>query len=597
MLFVLRKTKKDKGLYLQIYKSEYDITKKYNRNSIYKTLGYCQDLVTEEITDPVEYYTNKVKEMNIEQKFKEEMEKNSLVPKTSRKSLDIHCGYYPLKKILDSLNVGPFINFYADSIKRQKKAFNKTSVSVPKDLYSIMTDIIMARVVDPCSKYRTFTEVLPRFGHEITYTYDNMLDACEFVGEHYNFFTVLMAEIIQKKYGNPVDKVYFDCTNYYFEIDREDDLRRKGPSKENRKDPIVGMGLLLNRDLVPINMRMYPGNQNESPVINQVINEMKDELHIDSRTIRVADKGLNNARNIYEITKLKNDGYIFSKSVKKLSSAEKTWVFEDLDKNDDELKLAGWFFVNDNNGNLIYRYKETPPKTTFHYFFETDIVEDNGTIKHVKVPFDVPEKRIITYNPALAKKQLEELRKERDKAIDLNASQVKREEYGDYAKYVIFVDENGKKATTKLNTKKIKEDEKFCGYNLLVTSETKMNAQDVYKTYHQLWRIEETFRTLKSQLDARPVYLQKPYSIIGHFVLNFMAVQLLRLFQFYELKNKYGSEELCAFIRELRYIKVTDNCYMSLNDDTDILYAVAKLTKVPLTNKNLSNKQFSLLNL
>ena len=116
-------------------------------------------------------------------------------------------------------------------------------------------------------------------------------------------------EFYNKKYTRKTSNVYFDCTNYYFEIDAEDNLRKKGPSKENRKDPIVGMGLLLDEDQIPLTMKLYPGNQSEKPIIRQCINEMKDKYHMNGKTIQVADKGLNCAKNIFEALK-NGDGYI-----------------------------------------------------------------------------------------------------------------------------------------------------------------------------------------------------------------------------------------------------------------------------------------------
>ena len=123
---------------------------------------------------------------------------------------------------------------------------------------------------------------------------------------------------------------YFDCTNFYFEIDKEDDFRKNGPSKENRKSPIVGMGLLLDANQIPIGMKLYPGNESEKPIIRNIIDDLKKRNNISGKTIQVADKGLNCAENIMHALKA-GDGYIFSKSVKKLPEIEKTWLLLDND--------------------------------------------------------------------------------------------------------------------------------------------------------------------------------------------------------------------------------------------------------------------------
>ena len=326
-------------------------------------------------------------------------------------------------------------------------------------------------------------------------------------------------------------------------------------------------------------------------------NNMKEELDIDGRTIRVADKGLNCAKNIFEI-KGSKDGYIFSKSVRKLSDKEKIWVLREKNVTEEtDLVAAGWKFVKDSSGKTLYRYKTTAPGDKFDYSFTKETELDNGSINKQKIEFSVKEKRVLTYNPSLAKKQLYEIGKLIDKAGKLQGYEAKKDNYGECGKYMLFYDENGKKINPILNVEKIQKDKELCGYNLLVTSELDMPAQKIYEVYHQLWRIEETFRTLKSQLDARPVYLQKENSIIGHFVINFMAVQLLRLMQFYELKGKYGTEELCNFIREFRLARSYENLYVNLDTISKIHCDIAERFRIPVNKRNLSKRQFEQLKL
>ena len=164
---------------------------------------------------------------------------------------------------------------------------------------------------------------------------------------------------------------------------------------------------------------------------------------------------------------------------------------------------------------------------------------ETGSLKK----FRITEKRIVTFNPKLAKKQIYEINKEVEKARLLKASQAKKSEYGDSAKYVIFTaadkkgnDTDGKVKVT-MNEELIQKSLELAGYNMLVTSEISMKDKDVYNAYHNLWRIEESFRIMKSQLDARPVYLQKQDTIVGHFLICYLAVLLTRLLQFKILKK------------------------------------------------------------
>ena len=156
----------------------------------------------------------------------------------------------------------------------------------------MLSSLVYARSVNPCSKNKTFHDVLPNLYHSYNFSYDQLLDGLSFVGINYEKFIELFTTQVKSFYGIDTSKTYFDCTNFYFEIDKQDDFRRKGPSKENRKDPIVGLGLLLDSHQIPIGMKMYPGNESEKPVLRDVIKHLKKQSNITGKTIHVADKGL-----------------------------------------------------------------------------------------------------------------------------------------------------------------------------------------------------------------------------------------------------------------------------------------------------------------
>lgn len=328
---------------------------------------------------------------------------------------------------------------------------------------------------------------MPELYGAVNYSYDQLLDGLSFLGNDYEKFIEIFTVQTNKVFGLDVSKSYFDCTNFYFEIDREDDFRRKGPSKENKKEPIVGLGLLLDRNQIPIGMKMYPGNESEKPVLRDVIEQLKKRNNVTGKTIHVADKGLNCAQNI-AFLRQSGDGYLFSKSVKGLSEKEKEWVL----LNGDFKEVKG------PDNNIMYYYKSCIDK--FPYTIEHE--GKNVTIK-------LTEKRLLTYNPTLAAKKRYEINRMVEKAKSLAASQAKRAEYGETGKYVNFLDKEGKQAKVTINQGAIDKDLQFAGYNLLVTSEIDMSDMDMYNIYHNLWRIEESFKIMKSDLDARPVFLQK----------------------------------------------------------------------------------------
>ena len=321
-------------------------------------------------------------------------------------------------------------------------------------------------------------------------------------------------------------------------------------------------------------MKLFPGNQSEKPELRNIIDNLKSRNNIDGRTIHVADKGLNCSDNIAH-SLLNRDGYIFSKSVKQLPKTEKDWILLQTD----------YKAVYDNNHNVKYMYKECIDE------FPYTVTDINGKKKTVKIK----EKRIVTFNPTLAKKQKYEIRRQIEKASNLSASGAKKIEYGDSAKYVnfVFADKKGNetngKIVTALNNKKITHDLSLAGYNLLVTSEIKMSASNIYDAYHNLWRIEESFRVMKSQLDARPVYLQKKETITGHFLICYLCVLLERILQLHVLKDQYGVETLFDFFRNFKVARVSERKYINLAKLTPFIEDFSQITDLPLKTYFLNN--------
>ena len=442
----------------------------------------------------------------------------------------------------------------------------------------MISALIYARTVHPCSKSRTYDEVIPKLFEKYGFSLNQLYDGLEYIGSEYEKVIEIFNHQVFRKYPFDISHTYFDCTNFYFEIDREDDFRLKGPSKENRKEPIVGLGLLLDAKQVPVGMKMYPGNESEKPVLRSVIDELKQRSHISGRTIRVADKGLNCFNNILHALK-SGDGYIFSKSVKTLPETERTWVLLGNDYKD----------VTDQKGEVLYQIKECVDDFPYRYTDET------GQRKNIRLT----EKRIVTYNPKLAEKQKFEINKQVEKAKKLRACEAKKSEYGDSAKYVTFIsaDKKGEKTDGKikveLNESAIEKAKQLAGYNMIVTSETRMSASEIYAAYHNLWRIEESFRMMKSQLDARPVYLQKEDTITGHFLICYLAVLLTRLFQIYILNDKYGTEEIFDFIRDYRVVQVSERKYINLTRRSSFIKDLTALTGLPLTSYFLGNEDIN----
>ena len=521
MAYFLKKSTYTRGLYLQIYESYFDKKTKTSRHKCYKKLGYVIDLKSEKITDPVAFYRNEVEKLN--KKRRQELEEMKIQKISDNPTRNF--GYFIVKDLFNTLE-----------LEKELYPF-KYMVDFTYPVSKLIEALTYSRIVDPCSKLRTFNEVIPYLYEDYDFSLDQIYDGLNFIGSEYSKFIEVINYAISKKFKRNTSHTYFDCTNYYFEIDFEQDDKQKGPSKENRTSPIIGQALLLDGDSIPLGMRMYPGNESEKPKIRELIKEMKEQNNIKGKTIQVADKGLNCGDNIYDAL-LHKDGYIFSQSVLQLEEKERNWVL--LEDKYEEVK--------DSNGILLYKIKCCVDD------FPIKVTSKEGK----KVIVNVKQKRVATYNPSLAEKKKIEINKLVEKAKGLCASQAKKDEYGESSKYVNFVDDNGDRAKPIINQEKIEKDLKYAGYNLIVSSEINMSKHDIYKIYHNLWKIENTFRILKNQLDARPVYLQKRESIYGHFLICYYAITMLRILEEKIYKGIFSTYELIELIRGFKLFRNGD---------------------------------------
>lgn len=563
MAYFLKKTNNKKGTYLQIYESYYDPERKGGAHRSYKPIGYVHELQQKGIDDPIAFYSEEIQKLNQEHQANKQKEKERQIGEESPEKL---LGYFPLKNINDSLHCKKYIDFM------------QAATDLRFNVFDMMSDLVYARAVQPCSKSKTFMDVIPKLFEAHRFSLNQLYSGLSYIGSEYEKIIEIYNYQIASRYRFDTSHTYFDCTNFYFEIDREDDFRRKGKSKENKTEPLVGMRLLLDAHQIPVGMKLYPGNESEQPVIREVIDDLKQRNHITGRTIRVADKGLNCFNNILHALKAR-DGYIFSKSVKTLPETEKTWVLLENDYVD----------VKNKKGEVLYRIKECVDDFTYSY------TNDKGQKKSVKLR----EKRIVTFNPKLAEKQKHEINRQVEKARNLRTCEAKKSEYGDSAKYVTFVaaDKKGEKTDGKIkveiNDKAIRKAKELAGFNMIVTSEIQMTASEIYAAYHNLWRIEESFRIMKSQLDARPVYLQKEETISGHFLICYLTVLLTRLFQIHVLKDSYGTEEIFNFIRDFRIAKVSDRKYINFTKSSSFIRELKTQTGLPLTSYFLKNEDIN----
>lgn len=556
MRYFLKISKLKKGDYLQIYESEY-FAGKGGRNKSFKALGYVEELKKKDIKNPVEYYKKEVARMNDELKAKYAL-------KITSKPVEIYLGHFVLNSLLNELNVKETMG-----ILSRNKRFQF-------DVFESLKSLIFAQIINPTSKYKTREETLPSLYGAQEVSYDQLLETVEFLGEHQSKIIQLFNFQYEKFFKRDYTHLLFDCTNYYFEIDVPDEDKQKGPSKENRKGPIIGQALLLDANQIPITMEMFPGNCSEKGYIRKMIDDTKKKYGINGRTIQIADKGLNCAKNIYSAAVLGNDGYIYSQKIK---SNAKINAYKNFVLGEDE----PWTEFKSANGKLSYKLKSRILENTYTL--------DDGE------KFTVKQKWVGVFNASLRSKQLIEINKQIDKATKLSSIKVaEKEEYGDAVKYVSFqsVDKNGEKTkiVPVLNQSKINEDLELAGYSVLITSEINMTEDEIYQNYHRLWKIEESFRVMKTYLEARPVFLTKAVRIYGHFLICYLALFLTRILEINVLSRKISDSKIIEFIRNFRFANYTENEYVNLSTENRVLKEIASLTGLTiLDNLYLTKKQ------
>ena len=278
MAYFLKKTMRGDRLYLSIYESFYSPDTKNTKHKSFRKIGFVDALVKSGISDPVATFQKEVDELNQKRK----MEKQKTASKQiSDLSPSRYLGYVPLAKVMNNLDVEDFFGILSGPRSFQF------------DVYALFCALVYARTIAPYSKWKTYNDIFPRMFPHYDFSYDQILEGLEFMGSEYEKIVEILTTATQDNYGIDPSCCYFDCTNFYFEIDKESELQKKGPSKENRRDPIVGMGLLLDSGMIPIGMKIYPGNESEKPVLRQTIKNLKRRNNITGRTIQIADKGLN----------------------------------------------------------------------------------------------------------------------------------------------------------------------------------------------------------------------------------------------------------------------------------------------------------------
>jgi transposase len=411
--------------------------------------------------------------------------------------------------------------------------------------------LVISRILSPGSKRKAFNEKNNYF-ERFSFTLADIYRALSHFARLKQDTLRHIHEYVRKVYARDTSIIYYDTTNYYFEIDKQDDLRRRGVSKEHRPNPIVQMGLAMDRDGVPVSYGIFPGNLHDSQTFMNVIGEVRRNYET-GRIIVVGDMGMITGDNIWYLINGKPDnplnGYVFSFSVRGGTNDFKEYVL-----NSDGYKTMDGKIVDDST-NFMIKTRRTPRKI--------DVTSGNGkTTKKT-----VHEKQVVFWNRKYADKAKTDRETTLRKAAELikDPSKYKRATHYGAAKFLHGIDrETGEispKQIVALDLDAVAEAEKYDGYYAIVTSEFDMSDTDIIKAYRGLWEIEETFRISKGELSTRPIYVSREDHIEAHFLSCFISLVVIRLLQ--KITGKaFSAERIADCLNRISCSVEQDNIYL-----------------------------------
>ena len=566
-----------------------------------KRLGKHSELLL--ITDnPLEYAKNEVKKMNEEYRsgrseFIVTMDFNERIPSTDSlysNSTSLNIGYLYLKDIYAKLNLSDFFK----SVSSDRK--------ITYDCNKICQFLTYARILDPASKYGTYDK-LDTYYEKPQVEYQHMIRFLDILDRNSDQYLKHLFDNSESIVKRDTSVMYYDCTNYFFETEKPDEEivdevtgeiilgpRQFGISKENKTSPIVEMGLIMDSRGIPISMCIHPGNTNEQltavPLEKEVI-----KMTGNKKFIYCADAGLG-SYNIRKFNDMGGRAYIVTQSVKKLGQEIKDIVFNDsnyrLLSNDDAITLKEMRTFNKKDANNLslyndFAYKVIPTNTVMDTGLYEEKVYKNGRTKKVKAKGTLHQYIIVTfsrkmmeYQRTIRERQLERakklLRLKDPEKIKKGPNDIRRflkNTSSDTANYVLDMD-------------KIHEEEKYDGFYAVATN-LDDSAKDTLAVAQNRYKIEDCFRIMKTNFDARPVFLRKPERIRAHFLICYTALLIYRLMECKLDDNltHVTTSNLIKTLRNMNVVNMDDMYYKSIYSGSQALDALERCFELQLNRK------------
>lgn len=596
----LKQSKSHNRIYLSFVQGYRDETGKIKHKTI-KKIGYLDEL-EKQFDNPIEYFKNIAKEKNsieITEYTIKNLNTKTIDENVNSKNL----GYIVLKKIYKELQID---NFLSNEQKKLKMQY---------DLNKIFELLIFSRILFPGSKNETFNNK-DVFFEKFDFSLKDLYRSLDYFNDFKDDILKLIWDNTKDKYNRDTSISYYDTTNYYFEISYNDEdlidengtilekgYRKKGPSKEHRKTPIISMGLLMDKIGIPLSYDLFPGNESEKLQMRPALNSTKAKYGIE-RTIIVADRGQNTSDNLVFIAgkndddHTNHDGYVYGQSIIGADMEFKTWAISqdgfinDYVYDEDGNLVTYKERIEDENGKLL-RYEEKPvifKHKSRVYAKKVKIKKDNKR----KVNYTVYQKQMIYYSKQYADRQKHERENAIKKAKDLIETPGKYTQatsYGctKYINNIRFDEETGeipKGLELSLKLDKIKEEEKFDGYYSIVTSEKNLSDKEIRDIYKGLWKIEESFKITKSNLETRPVYVWTKEHIEAHFLTCFISLVIIRLLE-YKTNRKYSTRKMIDSLKKFNSTNIEHDIYLQ-NFSNGIIKDFEKIFDINLSRKYLT---------
>lgn len=551
MSYRLNIQKRKKGSYLTIEFKYHDKEKGSPRSKHHATLGYLDDL-KKEFDDPIEHYKAIVQEMN------DERERENIISMVVDLSEELpentdnrfNFGYAVIMKVFHELELD---RFFQNKARHEPFKYNTSS---------IMKLMVISRILEPSSLLCAYSNK-DRYFERFDFSGQDMYRSLSHFSKVSSECQAFLSEKTKEKYGRDTSLVYFDVTNFHFEIDEEDDFRRFGKEKNRRPDPIVQMALAADANGIPLYYKAFPGNTHDSKTFIPVFKEVGVKFN-PGRMIAVADSGCSSADNIYFLKggdgESAKNGYIFSFPFRNGSEDLKDFILSEKDYRNNRGILVS-SLSEEAREDVAFKIKSR------HVVRRIQVTMNSGR----KKGFDIVEKQVICWSKKYALRSKLKRYAYLQKALDIieNPSKYNKSTTKGASSYIKdiqydkttgeIIEGTGKSMV--LDEEKAKTEALFDGYHCLISSELDMPDREIHETYAGLSDIEDNFRVSKSDLNLRPAYVSKEESLNAHMLTCFLALTFTRLIQ-KKTDYKYSPEKIQKCLNSISCSNEFGNIYL-----------------------------------